>query len=101
MAPCRQNQRLSKELPYHRNQENGDPYPDTPPPFNKAGSRSKASLEILNENSPLLSPQGIEDDSSPLDSDVSVDELDFLDGDEQQESKGVWYLFVLTLSIGG
>lgn len=95
MAPSRQNQRLSKELPYHRIQENADSYAD--PPLQS----SKASRDVLNENSPLISPQRIEDDSSPLDSDTSVDELDYLDGEEQEKSKSVWYLFVLTLSIGG
>ncbi|KAI4149450.1 MAG: hypothetical protein LQ341_001310 [Variospora aurantia] len=101
MAPRHQRQRLSKDLPFHRIQENGDSYSDPPLPVNKAETRTKASLEILNENSPLLSPQRIDDDGTLLDSDTSVDELDFLDGDEQQESKSVWYLLVLTLSIGG
>lgn len=106
MAPKHLNQRLSKKLPYHRNQANGDPYADATPPFKETDPRGKASLELLNENSPLLAPQRLEDDSSPLDSspldsDSSVDELDFLEGEEQQESKSVWYLFVLTLSIGG
>lgn len=101
MAPSHHSLRLSKELPFHRIQENGDSCSDTPLPTNKAETRTKASLEILNENSPLLSPQIFEHDGALLESDTSVAELDFLDGEEQQESKSVWYLLVLTLSIGG
>ncbi|KAL8716037.1 MAG: hypothetical protein Q9225_006277 [Loekoesia sp. 1 TL-2023] len=101
MAPGLQNGRLSKELPYNRLQGNEDAYPDSPRRFSKAESRGKASLEALNENSPLLLPQRVDDDIGSTDSDTSVDELDFLDGEEQEESKSVWYLFVLTLSIGG
>lgn len=101
MAPGFQTGRLSKELPYNRLQGNEDTSPDSPRRFSKAEFRGKASLEVLNESSPLLLPQRDEDDISPTDSDTSVDELDFLDGEEQEESKSVWYLFVLTLSIGG
>ena len=101
MAPGLQSKRLSKDLPYNYPQENEDVYPDSPRRFSKAETRGKASLDFLNENSPLLLPQRIEDDSSPIDSNTSVDELDFLDGEEQEESRSVWYLFVLTLCIGG
>ncbi|KAI4095650.1 MAG: hypothetical protein LQ344_001581 [Seirophora lacunosa] len=90
MAPSHHSLRLSKELPFHRIQENGDSCSDTPLPTNKAETRTKASLEILNENSPLLSPQIFEHDGALLESDTSVAELDFLDGEEQQESKSVW-----------
>lgn len=101
MAPRHQTQRLSKELPFHRDQQNENSFSDPRPSFTKGGPPGKASLEVLNENSPLLSAQRIEDDNSPLDIDPSVDELEYLDIEEQEESKSVWYLIVLTLSIGG
>lgn len=101
MAPIFPKQRLSKELPYHHAQGNEEIYSDSPPQFNKNDPRGKPSLELLNENSPLLSPQRREDDDDTISSGTSVDELDYLEGEEQEESKSVWYLFVLTLSIGG
>ncbi|KAL9601713.1 MAG: hypothetical protein Q9219_002324 [cf. Caloplaca sp. 3 TL-2023] len=97
MAPGLQNRRLSKELPYYNQSGSEDNYPDSPRRFSKAEARGKASLDALNENSPLLVPQRIEDDHGPTESDPSVDEFDFLDGDEQEESKSVWYLFALLL----
>lgn len=100
-TPSHQTQRLSKELPCHRKQQNEDLFSDPRPSLTKVGPPGKTSLEVLNENSPLLSAQRIEDDTDLVDSDTSVDELDFLDGEEQQESKSVWYLIALTLSIGG
>ncbi|KAL8739342.1 MAG: hypothetical protein Q9181_000073 [Wetmoreana brouardii] len=101
MAPQIPRPRLSKELPYRNGDIDGENYSDSPLPFSKADPRGKASLEVLNENSPLLTPQRIEDDEGTISSGTPVDELDYLDGEEQVESKSVWYLFVLTLSIGG
>lgn len=101
MAPGLQDKRLSKELPYIRPQGSDDSYAEQPRQFSKAEARNKASLDLLNEDSPLLLPQRLEDDRGSIDSDTSVDELDFLDGEEKEESKSAWYLFVLTLSIGG
>ncbi|KAL8771578.1 MAG: hypothetical protein Q9209_003021 [Squamulea sp. 1 TL-2023] len=101
MDPRLPNRRLSKELPYHDDQESEGPYQDTPVRFSKSDSRGKPSLEFLNEASPLLLPQRRDDDTSPIASDTPADELDYLDGEEQAKSKSHWYLFVLTLSIGG
>lgn len=53
------------------------------------------SLEPLNESSPLLSPVQDEDIRSP-----GLSELDLNEGNEEQ-SKSVLYLILLTLSIGG
>ncbi|KAL8805476.1 MAG: hypothetical protein Q9182_001931 [Xanthomendoza sp. 2 TL-2023] len=97
------NQRLSRELPYHHPQQPEEQYPDTPVRFSKAESRGRPSLEFLNEASPLLLPQRKKDDESSIHSGTLTDELDYLDedGQEQAKSKSHWYLFVLTLSIGG
>ncbi|KAL8932459.1 MAG: hypothetical protein Q9211_006302 [Gyalolechia sp. 1 TL-2023] len=101
MAPGLQDKRVSKESSYHRPGGDGDTYPVQPRRLSKAEARSKASLDLLNENSPLLLPQRLEGDNSSVGSDASIHELELLDGEEREESKSVWYLFVLTLSIGG
>ena len=63
--------------------------------------RESESGDFLNESSPLLSPQATNDDH------ITREEirtpsglLEWNEGDEEQ-SKSVWYLFLLTLSIGG
>lgn len=62
--------------------------------------RGRASLEPLDENSPLLSPEQDEDGrTSPIPGTPSG-MLDW-GGEDEEESKSIWYLFVLTLSIGG
>ena len=66
------------------------------------GVRGNTSFDLLNESSPLLSPQhpDFQDGhTSPLPSTPSA-MLNYGDDDEE-ESKSVWYLFLLTLSIGG
>ncbi|KAL8710983.1 MAG: hypothetical protein Q9220_004582 [cf. Caloplaca sp. 1 TL-2023] len=100
MAPRPLNQILSNEPPHHRDHENGNAIPDTPVRFSKDDIRGKASLDVLNENSPLLSPVRGDDEDSSI-SGTPADELDYLDGEEKEPSKSIWYLFVLTLSIGG
>ena len=55
----------------------------------------------LNENSPLLSPTPFADDRTYSDQDVPDGMLDYNDGDDEEQSKSVFYLFILTLSIGG
>ncbi|KAL8688733.1 MAG: hypothetical protein Q9218_005432 [Villophora microphyllina] len=90
MAPQLPKPRLSKELPYHSEHVYQGDYTDSPRPFNKADPRGKASLEVLNEDSPLLSPQRGEDDDASISNGTTVDELDFLDDEEQEESKSVW-----------
>ena len=68
----------------------------SPPP-----GRLRRSFEPLNENSPLLSPQYPEDGDAFLQRPgTPADILDWND-EEAEESKSVWYLFLLTLSIGG
>ncbi|MCJ1482930.1 hypothetical protein MMC06_003096 [Schaereria dolodes] len=86
----------------------------SPPPYKTTGTnsppvakpasgtpRSNRSLE-LNEQSPLLSPQYLEDDQTLLagSTGTPANELEWRDGGAE-ESKSVWYLFLLTLSIGG
>jgi len=58
-------------------------------------------LEILNENSPLLSPTNPQDGSFIRRENIPENALDWADEEAAQESKSVWYLFLLTLSIGG
>ncbi|KAL8855168.1 MAG: hypothetical protein Q9221_000074 [Calogaya cf. arnoldii] len=94
-------QRLSKELPFHDHQDSERSRPEAGPRYSKSDSRGKPSLDSLNEASPLLSPQKRKDDGSPIASGTPADELDYLDGEEQAKSKSHWYLFVLTLSLGG
>ncbi len=67
-------------------------------------SSSRLSLESVNENSPLVSPSrktfdddvgdDAADDTSPLTGELDWEET-------TTESKSSWYLFLLTLSIGG
>ena len=66
------------------------------------GIRGNTSFDLLNESSPLLSPTNPEFQDghpSPLPSHPSAI-LDYAD-EEEEESKSVWYLFLLPLSIGG
>ena len=66
----------------------------------RAASRVGRSFEILNEESPLLSPTNPQDESLIREDIIPENRLDWTDG-EAEESKSVWYLFLLTLSIGG
>ena len=76
-------------------------------PAQKSISSAKAawgrqSFEPLNESSPLLSPEQDEFQDG-LTSSIPGTPSGMLDWGEEdeEESKSVWYLFVLTLSIGG
>lgn len=65
-------------------------------------AKGRPSLELLSESSPLLSPEldGSGDGrASPIPGTPSG-MLDWGE-DDGEESKSLWYLFVLTLSIGG
>ncbi|MCJ1383585.1 hypothetical protein MMC17_006699 [Xylographa soralifera] len=71
------------------------------PQHSRRTSRIGRSFEILNESSPLISPQRLHDDESLFRRDsVPLDALNWTDGGVE-ESKSIWYLFVLALSIGG
>lgn len=85
----RQSQDHETGILYHR------PTSVTP----KIYKRSEASLD-LNERSPLLSPTHIENWRHSEDHDTPSGLLDYNDG-EVEKSKSVFYLFILTLSIGG
>ncbi|KAI1213096.1 MFS general substrate transporter [Annulohypoxylon truncatum] len=54
-----------------------------------------AGLDGLNENSPLLSPTGAEHDFLQGEQSRQVEE------DKFQKTKSIWYLLLLTLSLGG
>lgn len=67
------------------------------------GVRGRHSLEQLNESSPLLSPEqdGFQSGHTPPLPGTPSGMLDWGEEDDEEDSKSVWYLFVLTLSIGG
>lgn len=65
----------------------------------KSHKRGGESLD-LNESSPLLSPTQIQNWHDPDDHDTPTQLLEWNEGDVE-ESKSVFYLFILTLSIGG
>lgn len=65
----------------------------------KDQARGASPLD-LNESSPLLSPTRINDGRNFEDHDTPTELLDWSDGQEE-DSKSVVYLFILTLSIGG
>ena len=66
------------------------------------GIRGNTSLDLLNESSPLLSPQqaDFQDGHTPPLPGTPSGMLDW-GGEDDEVSKSVWYLFLLTLSIGG
>ena len=80
-------------------QECLDENPRSPVGSVKAQTHKGQSLD-LNESSPLLSPIRINGERTSEDHDVPTGLLDWSDGQEEQ-SKSVFYLFILTLSIGG
>lgn len=92
--------RLSKESSPHYDE--GETRPESAREPGSFTSRADRSLELLNEQSPLLSPK------QSLDGAVdavrrghsSADILEWNKGDGQ-ETKSVWYLILLTLGIGG
>ena len=65
------------------------------------GQKRGESFERLSEQSPLLFAQDLEDNFTLPNSDLDTGStLEWHDG-EAPESKSTWYLFILTLSIGG
>ena len=65
----------------------------------KSQTRGAQSLD-LNESSPLLEPVRVEGDRASHDHDTPTELLDWNDGDDER-SKSAFYLFILTLGIGG
>ena len=55
----------------------------------------------LNEDSPLLSPERPHSDRDIDDHETPSGLLDWADVENEEKSKSVFYLFILTLSIGG
>ena len=65
----------------------------------KSQTRGAQSLD-LNESSPFLEPVRVEGDRASQDHDTPTELLDWNDG-QDEKSKSVFYLFILTLGIGG
>ncbi|KAI4866421.1 major facilitator superfamily domain-containing protein [Hypoxylon rubiginosum] len=63
----------------------------------RVGAGDVQAQDRLNENSPLLSPSGGERDSIDNDN----EDRRQAEQDEFQSTKSIWYLFLLTISIGG
>ncbi|KAI1376781.1 major facilitator superfamily domain-containing protein [Hypoxylon crocopeplum] len=61
----------------------------------RASSGEAQGPDRLNENSPLLSPSGVGRDS------VDGEHARQAEEDEFQSTKSIWYLLLLTISIGG
>ena len=64
-------------------------------------TKRRADSPDLNEDSPLLSPVRPDINRDLDDHDTPSGLLDWNDGQEEEQSKSVFYLFILTLSIGG
>lgn len=67
---------------------------------NKDGQRRRTSLQSQGEGSPLLSPAKQPQDDEPYPNGESQPDLESTHN-EEGDSKTLFYLFVLTLSIGG
>ena len=89
--------RLSRKT--SRRQETTESYVSVSPGSAKDRKSRPGSLD-LNEDSPLLSPQRSQAEGGSEDRGVSTGLLDWKDG-EEEESKSTFYLFILTLGIGG
>ena len=100
MAPKSLDSNLSNDRSSH-DRERDVSNPDSPSELYRTDQGGKNSLEVLNEDSPLLSPQRLDDDENVIRSGTPADLLDYTDEGKEQPSKSVLYLFLLTLSIGG
>ncbi|KAI9876745.1 MAG: hypothetical protein M1830_005827 [Pleopsidium flavum] len=89
--------RLSKET---SNYDIPEPNPVRTPPHGPGTPRPSRSLDLMSEQSPLLSPQSSTDDKSTSRR-GSILRNPESSGADGQETKSTWYLFLLTLSIGG
>ena len=81
-------------------QENGGIHPRTSLASPK-DKKVRSGSPDLNEDSPLLSPVRPNINRDPDDHDTPSGLLDWNDAPEEEQSKSVFYLFILTLSIGG
>ncbi|MCJ1361426.1 hypothetical protein MMC16_000526 [Acarospora aff. strigata] len=88
--------RQSKEIPCY---DTTEARPGRPPLHVKT-SRASRSIDLMHEESPLLSPISSNDDKSPPRA-GSILGQPGPGKDDGQQTKSTWYLFLLTLSIGG
>jgi len=88
--------RLSKETPRYDTRE-ANP---RRPPLHVKTVRASRSIDLMDEESPLLSPESSNDDKSPPRRGSILRQIES-SGEDVQETKSTWYLFLLTLSIGG
>ncbi|TVY14345.1 General alpha-glucoside permease [Lachnellula arida] len=84
-----------EESPHRRSAgESGKPKPSLETPTTERVSRP------VNEESPLLSPSEEEEEGPLMEDPTSLDD-DHHKHFQEQESKGLWYMVLLTISIGG
>lgn len=89
--------RRSSKVSTYPDEEDNEGIVQSPLDSDKHG---KSSMEAPKEYSPLLTPRREEDDNNPLQSGTSTNIFEH-NGDDEEESKSHWYLFILTLGIGG
>jgi len=88
--------RVSKETPRYDIAE-----PNTRrPPLHVRTVRASRSIDLMDEESPLLSPASSNDAKSPPRRGSILRHIQS-SGEDVQETKSTWYLFLLVLSIGG
>ena len=89
---------LTQELPSYKAIQTSQSVPSPP----ESATNPRSSLESLDEHSPLLSAaHSFQDDDYVFERiHTPAHTLDWQDG-QAEETKSTWYLFLLTLSIGG
>lgn len=91
--------RFTSSSKHTRKQGTNGRYSPSSPGSTKDHEGEGHSLD-LDEDSPLLSPVRSQGDRAFEGHDTPTELLDWSDG-QQEQSKSVFYLFILTLSIGG